>query len=128
MSQNPFETKDLLDRALKVVSLREYTKAAAVSNILEVLESKADDMESLYMTIAFCERQAARGIISQGMADGIAKNLQEIAKSGISNKKQVAREFLGFVKWIFEIAERRRIDLRNVRDFDDLIAKLGGRE
>ncbi|RSN67852.1 hypothetical protein D9Q81_07305 [Candidatus Korarchaeum cryptofilum] len=122
----PFGTKNLLDWALDVVKYRGDTKIAAVNNILEVLESKPGDEDSIYLTIAFCLRQSARGVLSQGMADRIAKYLEEILKSPGQNKKEIAREFLGLVRWIFEVADKRRLDLRDVKSFDDLITKLGG--
>ena len=123
-----FGTKNLLDWAVEVVKYRGETKIAAVNNILEVLESKSDDEDSIYLTIAFCLRQSARGVLSQGMADKIAKYLEKILKSPEQNKKEIAREFLGLVRWIFEVSEKRRIDLRDVKSFDDLIARLGGTE
>jgi len=127
-SGDVFSIQDLINRAIGVVKLRERTRSTAVNNLLEVLESETEDIDSLYLTSTFALRQAARGVMDMNMAKEVAKNLMEIARSGVSNKKQVARKFLGLVKWIFEVVEESGLrDLRSVNSLDDLIEVLGGR-
>ncbi len=121
-----FSTNDLLNRALRVVRVRGNTTRTNINNLLEVLESERSEIGSIYLTAVFTLRQAARSLIDRRMASEIARNLVEITSSNIQNKKQVARKFLGLVKWLFEIAERLRLDLSNVRDFESLVKLLGG--
>ena len=121
-----FSIKDLLNRAIKAVKLRGSTKISNVNNLLEVLESESDDLGSIYLTAAFVLRQASRKVFDPRMAREVARNLIEIASSDVPNKKQVARKFLGLVRWVFEITDRMDLDLSNVKSLDDLIRAMGG--
>lgn len=123
---NRFSINDLLDRALHVVKVKGSTKISNVNNLLEVLESERDEIGSIYLTAAFALRQASRNVLDRRMATEVARNLIEIASSDVPNKKQVARKFLGLVRWLFEVADRMGLDLGRVQRFEDLVKLLGG--
>ncbi len=120
-----FSVSDLLNRALSVVKLKGRTRISNVNNLLEVLESESDEIGAIYLTAAFSLRQASRGFLDRRMAIELARNLIEIASSNVSNKKQIARKFLGLVRWIFEISERMNLDTSGVQKFEDLVVSIG---
>ena len=122
---NRFSIIDLLDRALRVVKVKGNTRMSNVNNLLEVLESERDEIGSIYLTAAFALRQASRRVLDQRMATEVASNLIEIASSNVPNKKQVARKFLGLVRWLFEVSDRMNLNLSGVQRFEDLIKSIG---
>ncbi|MHA1285493.1 MAG: hypothetical protein ACTSQP_23560 [Promethearchaeota archaeon] len=106
-------------------------KANQVNQLLSLFNSPftqdIDDTISLLM--AFVSRQKSRGLFGKESAAIIISTLRKISKSvkDSKDKKKKVREFLGLLKWLFEVVEKTRIDF-NVNEnqsFDKIIKTVG---
>ncbi len=125
-----YPVKDLLDLAVKIASNRGMTKIAAINNLLEVLESESSGEDAVALTAAFVLRQAGRRVIDQRMAQMIAEELMKIFTNSELDplaKKEAARKLLGLVKWVTETADGFRVNLANVRSFEEFVNLLSRR-
>ncbi len=120
---------DLLNSAVAIASKRVRTKATAINNVLEVLESEPRGDDAVALTVAYVLRQAGRGVLDRELAKELAGRLLKILETEAdpAAQREMARKLVGLVKWIFETAEGFRFDLSRVTDFRDLVQTLRGR-
>ena len=128
MSLPQFTTDSLIDFALRAaiysVTQPPSVNRATVMNILEVFSGESDADAAITLTIAHILRQEARGEINRSASRELVKTLLRIKEEGGEEKGELARRFLGYYRWLFDILwnMRIRIDLKEVpkitfRDF-----------
>ena len=121
------DLKSLLDEATSIATMNKRVKLqkTQINNLLEVLESEENDEDALLLTAAFTIRQASRNYIDPNVAKRIAQYLLNITQMDVTNKKEIARKFLGFIKWMTEIIEgaekTRQIPPGQFSSFQDFI-------
>lgn len=74
----------------------------------------------------YAYRQAGRGEISRRTADLVYEAMRSLSEAGCG--REDARKLLGFVKWIYESLEEKkipRVDIRELR-FQDVLKILRG--
>jgi len=131
MSLPQFTTDSLIDFALRAaiysVIQSPQVSRANVMNILEIFSGESDADAAITLTIAHILRQEARGEINRKTSRELVKILLRIKEEGGEEKGELARRFLGYYRWLFDVLEKMkrmgfRIDLREVpnitfRDF-----------
>ena len=90
-------------------------KDTQVSQLIEILESSPED-KAIEYTIAFVARQVARGPINEAVGRIIIETLLDIKNKHKEEARDIAREFLGIFKWLYEASEK--IDIEKLRKLD----------
>ena len=136
----PIDTKWLMDRAAKVAYLlntsrgRFETKRSQLFRLVEVLEGTTDAEEALLATALFAIRQSKRrdreaSLIPPNVATAIRDVLLDIAEKTEEKAriKDLAREFLGYLRWFFEASENVRLPRVRLEDVNArwLLSQLG---
>ena len=117
------DVKWLMDMAAKVAYLIRTTgrfDRSQLFRLVEVLESTAGDKEALWATALFALRQSKRRDqeIPPNVATAIRDVLLSIAEKAEKEARELAREFLGYLRWFFEASERIRLPRARVEDVD----------
>ncbi|MCS7132734.1 MAG: hypothetical protein NZ918_03310 [Aigarchaeota archaeon] len=98
----------------------DHVERAQIENIISSLDFVEDKKLSLLVTALFAERQAERLRRGHNTARLINDAMTKLFTSGL--EKEHARQLLGIAKWVYEAAERRRLNLR-VEDIPKLTLK-----
>jgi len=110
MTSPQFTMNTLIDSALRAAMysvIREpRVDRASVTNILEIFSGESDANAAITLTIAYVLRQEARGEINKDASKELVKMLLEIREKGGEEKGELARKFLGYYKWLFEIIDK----------------------
>ena len=119
----PINTRWLMDRAAKVAYLIRTVSGrfdrSQLFRLMEVLEGTAGAEEALLATALFAIRQSRRAEIQPAVAAAIRDVLLDIAKNaGPGRAKDLAREFLGYLRWFFEASEKVRLQRTRLEDVD----------
>ncbi len=101
---------------------------ASVMSILEIFSGESDADAAITLTIAHILRQEARGEINREASRALVDMLLKIKENGGERKGELARRFLGYYRWLFEILSkmRFRIDSREVPNitFKDFLKRF----
>jgi len=97
-------------------------------SILEIFSGESDADAAITLTIAHILRQEARGEINREASRALVDMLLKIKENGGERKGELARRFLGYYRWLFEILSkmRFRIDSREVPNitFKDFLKRF----
>ena len=126
------DTKWLMDRAAKIAYLIRTASGrfdrSQLFRLAEVLEGTAGAEEALLATALFAMRQSRRAEIQPVVAAAIRDALLDIAeKAEPGRAKDLAREFLGYLRWFFEASERARLPRARLEEINAswLLSQLG---
>ena len=126
------DTGWLMDRAAKVAYLIRTAPGrfdrSQLFRLAEVLEGTAGAEEALMATALFAIRQSRRAEIQPVVAAAIRDVLLDIAKNAEPGRaKDLAREFMGYLRWFFEASERVRLPRTRLEEVDAswLLEQLG---
>ncbi len=125
------EYEDIFNRAsYAAIKCKQFdVNKNQINQLLSILNTNAD-FEYTYvcmMLIAFAMRQKARKYLKGESSNAIKSTLEKIMNSKIPNitdpkeidkrKKKDLREYLGLLKWFFEVAEKTIVEY-NVKSDD----------
>lgn len=102
-------------------------KANQINQLLSIFNSnvmkKIDN--TLMLLIAFVMRQTMRNLFRKESSDAITSTLKIIMNEKISedDKKSETREFLGLLKWFFEVSDKIKVDWNAMENqgFDSIV-------
>ncbi|MEM0057047.1 MAG: hypothetical protein QW612_05805 [Candidatus Bathyarchaeia archaeon] len=125
MSQTITE-KDILDLAAKIAVQARLDKVerSQIENLLASVEISSDPKNSPWVVALYAYRQAGRNKIRRETANLINEAMSNLCEAGCGREE--ARKILGFVKWIYESLEGRKIpqvDIKKLK-FQDVLKML----
>jgi len=120
--------ENILNLAAKIAvqAKVDNVKKSQIENLLASVEISSDPKNSLLVVSLYAYRQAGRGEISRRTADLVYEAMRSLSEAGCG--REDARKLLGFVKWIYESLEEKkipRVDIRELR-FQDVLKILRG--
>jgi len=106
---------------------KDRVKANQINQLLSIFNSnvmkKIDN--TLMLLIAFVMRQTMRNLFRKESSDAITSTLKIIINEKINedDRKSETREFLGLLKWFFEVSDKIKVDwnAKENQGFDSIV-------
>ena len=106
---------------------KDRVKANQINQLLSIFNSnvmkKIDNI--LMLLIAFVMRQTMRNLFRKESSDAITSTLKIIRNEKINedDRKSETREFLGLLKWFFEVSDKIKVDwnAKENQGFDSIV-------
>jgi len=117
------EFKELLDNA--VIAANKGVKRVRVNQISlmqQVFEGQSNVDKAFLLLEAFIMRQISRGHIDKEFGQFVISKLRDIERT--EDKRRNAREFLGLLKWMFEVGDRLKLMREETNSFNKLIEEF----
>ncbi len=106
---------------------KDRVKANQINQLLSIFNSNAMKKidNTLMLLMAFVMRQTSRNLFRGGSSNAIISTLKIIKNEKVNDDKMKSetREFLGLLKWFFEISDKLRVpfDVNEKESFDSII-------
>lgn len=92
---------------------KDRVKANQINQLLSIFNSRIGKKleNTIMLLMAFIMRQTSRNLFRKSSSDAIISALEEISVENVieENKRNETRDFLGLLKWFFEVADKIRI-------------------
>jgi len=109
---------------------KDRVKANQINQLLSIFNSNAMKKidNTLMLLMTFVMRQTMRNLFRKGSSDAIISTLKIIKNEKINEidkikKKNETREFLGLLKWFFEVSDKIKVDwnAKENQGFDSIV-------